>query len=51
MAFAWVVDFPMFEWNEEEKKWDAAHHPFTMPKVEDLPKFDTDPGGDPFRCL
>ena len=27
MSFAWVVDFPMFEWNEEEKKWDAAHHP------------------------
>ncbi len=44
MAFAWVVDFPMFEWNEEEQKWDAAHHPFTMPKLEDLPKFDTDPG-------
>jgi aspartyl-tRNA synthetase len=43
MAFAWVVDFPMFEWNEEEQKWDAAHHPFTMPKMEDLPKFDTDP--------
>ena len=44
MAFAWVVDFPMFEWNEEDKKWDAAHHPFTMPKLEDLAKFDTDPG-------
>ncbi len=44
MAFAWVVDFPMFEWDEEEKKWDAAHHPFTMPKVEDLPKFETNPG-------
>jgi aspartyl-tRNA synthetase len=44
MAFAWVVDFPMFEWNEEDQKWDAAHHPFTMPKMEDLAKFDTDPG-------
>jgi aspartyl-tRNA synthetase len=43
MAFAWVVDFPMFEWKEEDKKWDAAHHPFTMPKLEDLSKFDTDP--------
>jgi aspartyl-tRNA synthetase len=43
MAFAWVVDFPMFEWNEEDQKWDAAHHPFTMPKMEDLPKFETDP--------
>jgi aspartyl-tRNA synthetase len=44
LAFAWVVDFPMFEWKEEEKKWDAAHHPFTMPKMEDLGKFETDPG-------
>jgi aspartyl-tRNA synthetase len=44
MGFAWVVDFPMFDWNEEDHKWDAAHHPFTMPKVEDLPKFDTNPG-------
>jgi aspartyl-tRNA synthetase len=44
MAFAWIVDFPMFAWNEEEKKWDAEHHPFTMPKLEDLPKFETDPG-------
>ncbi len=43
MAFAWVIDFPMFDWNEEEQKWDAAHHPFTMPKMEDLSKFDTDP--------
>jgi aspartyl-tRNA synthetase len=43
MAFAWVVDFPMFAWNEEEKRWDAEHHPFTMPKLEDLPKFETDP--------
>jgi aspartyl-tRNA synthetase len=43
LAFAWVVDFPMFEWKEEDKKWDAAHHPFTMPKMQDLPKFDSDP--------
>jgi aspartyl-tRNA synthetase len=43
LAFAFVVDFPMFEWKEEDKKWDAAHHPFTMPKMEDLPKFETDP--------
>ncbi|RQV95361.1 aspartate--tRNA ligase, partial [bacterium] len=43
MAFAWIIDFPMFEWNEEDKKWDTAHHPFTMPKMEDLDKFDTDP--------
>lgn len=44
MAFAWIVDFPFFAWNEEEKRWDSEHHPFTMPKMEDLPKFDTDPG-------
>ena len=44
LAFAWVVDFPMFEWKEEDKKWDAAHHPFTMPQMNDLTKFDTDPG-------
>jgi aspartyl-tRNA synthetase len=43
MAFAWVVDFPMFAWNEEEQKWDAEHHPFTMPQVDDLPKFETNP--------
>ncbi len=44
MAFAWIVDFPMFAWNEEEQRWDAEHHPFTMPQVNDLDKFDTDPG-------
>ena len=44
MAFAWIVDFPMFAWNEEEKKWDAEHHPFTMPKMEDLDKFESNPG-------
>jgi aspartyl-tRNA synthetase len=43
MAFAWVVDFPMFAWNEEEQKWDAEHHPFTMPQLDDLPKFETNP--------
>jgi aspartyl-tRNA synthetase len=44
MAFAWVVDFPMFAWNEEEKRWDAEHHPFTMPQLADLDKFESDPG-------
>lgn len=44
LGFAWVVDFPMFEWKEDEQKWDAAHHPFTMPQMSDLAKFDTDPG-------
>jgi aspartyl-tRNA synthetase len=43
MAFGWIVDFPMFEWNEEEKRWDAAHHPFTMPKREYLDRLESDP--------
>jgi len=45
MAFAWIVDFPMFAWDATANKWDAEHHPFTMPKLEDLTKFDTDPAG------
>jgi aspartyl-tRNA synthetase len=43
MAFAWVVDFPFFAFNEETQAWESEHHPFTMPKLEDLPKFDTNP--------
>ncbi|PIZ57462.1 aspartate--tRNA ligase [bacterium (Candidatus Torokbacteria) CG_4_10_14_0_2_um_filter_35_8] len=43
LAFAWITDFPMFEWNEEEKKWDAMHHPFTMPKKDDLQYLESDP--------
>ena len=34
--FLWVTDFPMYEWNEEHKAWDAAHHPFTSPHEEDI---------------
>ena len=34
--FLWVTDFPMYEWNEEAKQWDAAHHPFTSPHEEDI---------------
>jgi aspartyl-tRNA synthetase len=41
--FTWVVDFPMFEWNEDENRWDAAHHPFTMVADEDIDKLATDP--------
>ena len=37
--FLWVLDFPMFAWNEEEKRWDAVHHPFTAPMDEDLEHF------------
>jgi aspartyl-tRNA synthetase len=45
LRFLWVVDFPMFEWDEEEKRWTAAHHPFTSVHDEDLDKLTTDPAG------
>jgi len=44
MAFAWIVDFPLFEWNAEENRWDPSHHMFTAPKDEHLPFLETDPG-------
>ncbi|RKQ63623.1 aspartyl-tRNA synthetase [Thermovibrio guaymasensis] len=40
----WIVDFPMFEWNEEEERWEALHHPFTSPKEEDVEKILEEPG-------
>jgi aspartyl-tRNA synthetase len=43
----WVVDFPMFEYDEENKRWTACHHPFTSPKDEHLALLTTDPG----KCL
>ena len=43
LAFTWVVDFPMFEYDEEEKRYVAMHHPFTSPRDEDLPLLATDP--------
>lgn len=44
LAFAWILDWPMFEYNKEEKRWDPHHHIFTSPKEEDLPYLDKDPG-------
>ncbi len=42
--FCWITDFPLFEWNEDEKKWNPAHHMFTMPQDEYLPVLETNPG-------
>jgi aspartyl-tRNA synthetase len=41
---AWVVDFPLFTWDDEEKRWAANHHPFTSPRIEDLDRLESDPG-------
>ena len=43
-SFLWVVDFPLLEWDKEEKRWGAMHHPFTAPLDEDLGLLDSDPG-------
>ena len=43
-SFAWVIDFPLFMYNEDEKRWDAEHHPFCYPVEEDLEHMSSDPG-------
>jgi aspartyl-tRNA synthetase len=42
--FLWVTDFPMFEWSDEGKRWEAAHHPFTSPHEQDMGKLESVPG-------
>jgi aspartyl-tRNA synthetase len=44
LAVTWVVDFPLLEWDDKEKRWSAMHHPFTSPADEDLALFESDPG-------
>jgi aspartyl-tRNA synthetase len=42
--FCWITDFPLLQWNPDEKRYQAMHHPFTSPKEEDIPQLETDPG-------
>ncbi len=44
IAFCWIIDFPLFEWNADEQRWDPSHHLFTAPMWEDVALLDTDPG-------
>ncbi|HVT27612.1 MAG TPA: aspartate--tRNA ligase [Lacipirellulaceae bacterium] len=44
MHFSWVVEFPMFDYDEEERRWVAMHHPFTSPRDQDLALLESDPG-------
>ena len=43
-SFSWVVDFPLFKFNTEAKRWESEHHPFTAPREEDLASLESDPG-------
>lgn len=43
-ALVWITDFPLFDWNADEKRWDSVNHPFTAPREEDLALLESDPG-------
>jgi len=44
LAFCWIVDYPLFEWDEKTRRWDPSHHPFTSPREEDIQYLEEDPG-------
>jgi len=44
MAWCWIVDWPLVEWNAEENRWDSMHHPFTSPRLSDVDRLESDPG-------
>lgn len=48
--FLWVTNFPLFEWDEHERRWFARHHPFTSPALEDVEKLESDPGSTMARA-
>lgn len=50
LAFAWILDFPLVEWNEDEQRWDPSHHPFTSPKATDFEILESDPGAVRADC-
>ncbi len=50
LAFCFITDFPLVQWNEDEKRWDAEHHPFTMPYEDHLQYLETDPGKIRAQC-
>jgi len=44
LAFAFIKEYPLFEWSDSEERWTSSHHPFTSPHDEDVPLIDSDPG-------